>query len=217
MLSSKSKATIGIPCQWLLFAALLLIVLLFSMPTFAADNTVKVVNAGDMLKRITDQIPALMRLVTAVGYVLGFIFIFNGIVKMKHLGESRTMMSQEHSISGPLIYLFVGAALIYLPSAVSVGTSTFWSQPNPIQYVSAAKTTSDTIIQSCFLAVQLFGTIAFIRGLVMVAHAAGGKGGHQGGVGKALTHMAGGIFCINIYGFIKMVLATIGVTISGFN
>ena len=185
----------------------------FFSTAYAGDVTV--INAGDMLKRITDQFPSLMRMVTAFAYVAGFYFTFAGIVKMKHLGESRTMMSREHSVAGPLIYLFVGAALIYLPSAVDTGMSTFWSEPNPYGYLDEDDQWSG-IILACFSAVQLFGTIAFIRGLIILSHLAGQGGGQQQSLGKGLTHIVGGIFCINIYEFVKVVLATIGVTISGY-
>ena len=89
-------------------------------PTISGSNVINALgnlSAGQMLTNIANQIPNLMRLVTAIAYVLGMIFIFIAVLKMKHLGESRTMMSREHSIMGPIIYLVIGAMLLYLPSA----------------------------------------------------------------------------------------------------
>ena len=182
----------------------------------SSGSSIAVTTAGDMLTRVTDQFPNLMRLVTAFAYVAGFYFVIAGIMKLKHMGEARTQMSHEHSMKGPLLYLFVGTALIYLPSTVNVGMASFWNAPNPYGYVEASSQWSG-IITACFTAVQLFGTIAFIRGLFMLSHLSGQGGGQHGTLSKAMSHIIGGIFCINIYEFVKVILATIGVTISGFN
>jgi hypothetical protein len=58
--------------------------------------------------------------------------------------------------------------------------------------------------------VQLVGVIAFIRGLVKLSHMGGG---HQGGIGSALTHIIGGIFCINMYDFVQLIMSTLGITV----
>lgn len=214
MLENRSKKRIGGKIFASFLVGMLLSFLMISVAE-AAPTTV-VTTAGDMLTRINNQFPNLMRLVTAFGYIAGMYFIIMGIMKFKHMGESRTMMSQEHSIKGPLIFIAIGTALIFLPSAVSVGMSTFWNDPNPLGYEDASAQWSG-IFTACFAAVQLLGVIAFIRGLLILSHLAGQSGGQQGSLAKAMTHIVGGIFCINIYGFTKVILATIGVTISGFN
>ncbi|EKD73293.1 MAG: hypothetical protein ACD_45C00369G0003 [uncultured bacterium] len=180
--------------------------------TFAADT---IVSASDVMKNIADQIPNLMRLVTALAYVMGMYFVFYGIMMLKKVGESRTMMSGEHGIKGPVIYVAIGALMLYLPSSVQVGMSTFWTTPNPYGYIEKQDQWSQ-FISNCFLIVQLFGTIAFIRGLVILSHV-GGHGGQQGSFARGMTHIIGGILCINIYQFVQVILNTIGVNISGFN
>jgi intracellular multiplication protein IcmC len=150
-----------------------------------------------------------MSLVTAIAYVLGMYFIFTAIVKFKHFGESRTMMSSEHSIMTPIIMLAVGTALLYLPSSVQVGMSTFWTNPNPYAYVEQQDQWSQ-FINGCFIVIQLIGTIAFIRGLVLLSHV-GGHQSSQGNFGKGLTQVIAGVFCINIYQFVQVILATIGI------
>lgn len=184
--------------------------LLAAFPVLAADTSVTSVSglsAQDMLVNISKQVPSLMRLVTAIAYVLGMFFIISGVIKMKHFGESRTMMSQEHSISGPIIMLVVGSMLLYLPSAVQIGLSTFWTDPNPYAYVKESDQWAD-FLAVCFSIVQLVGTIAFIRGLVILSHMS--KGGQQGTVSRGITHIIGGILCINIYQFVQVIAATLG-------
>lgn len=167
-------------------------------------------SAQTVLANIATQVPNLMRLTTALAYVMGMGFIIAGIVKMKHFGEMRTMMSGEHGMFGPMVYLAVGAALLYLPTSVQVGMSTFWSNPSPMGYTSQQDQWNQ-FLSDCYLIIELIGVIAFIRGLVILSHG-GGRGG-QGGVAKGLTHVVAGILCINIYQFVQMVLATLGISL----
>lgn len=166
------------------------------------------VTLGTILQNLNAQVPNLMRMVTAIAYVMGMFFIVNGLLKLKQYGEARTMMSQEHKLAPAIVYLVVGAMLLYFPTTVRIGMSTFWVEPNPYGYLD------ETDQWHAFLAVafgiiQLIGVIAFIRGLVLLSHI----GGHsqQGTLSRGLTHIIGGIFCINIYQFVQVILMTIGI------
>lgn len=182
---------------------------IIALPASAQDITISGVNAQEMLETFSTNVPMLMRLVTAFAYVMGMYFIFAGILKLKHFGEARTMMSHEHSLKGPIVFLIVGTALLYLPSAVEVGMTTFWSVPCPYCYLEEHDQWT-SFLSNVFIVMQLFGVIAFIRGLVILSHM-GGQGGHQQGTfGRAMTHIIGGIFCINIYQFVQVILITFG-------
>jgi hypothetical protein len=165
-------------------------------------------SAQTMLVNIGEQIPNLMRLITAVAYVMGLYCIIHGVILMKHLGEARTQMSHEHSISKPIAYLAVGAGLTYLPSTIQVGLSTFWVNPNPYGYLQMQ---SDwfQFINVCFLIVQFVGVLAVIRGLLLLKDIGGGHGQGQGPA-KGLTHVIGGLLCINIYQFVQVIMITLG-------
>ncbi len=183
------------------------------VPVYAQQSSVSPVSSlsvQDMLVNISKQVPNLMRLVTAVAYVLGMYMIIAGVIKMKHFGEMRTQMSHEHSVMGPLVMLVIGAALLYLPSSVQVGMSTFWTEPNPYGYVKKSDEWHD-FLKVCFSIVQLIGTIGFIRGLVILSHAGEGRAG-QGGLSKGITHIVGGILCINIFQFVEVVQNTLGLS-----
>lgn len=182
------------------------------VPAIAADDkTVSVtsISAQDMINRITEQLPSIMRMVTAIAYVLGMYFIFFSLMKFKEFGEQRTMMSSQHHLKEPVTYMIVGALLLYLPTSVQIGMSTFWADPAPYGYLEDQDQWSQ-FINNCFMVVQLFGVIAFIRGLVILSHTGSSHGG-QGQFGKGLTHIIGGLFCINIYQLIKVVLWTLGI------
>ena len=192
-------------------SSFLLISLFFTCSSLWAQTTgvSGPTSADDFLTRIATQIPMLMRMVTAIAYVLGIYFVIAGIMKLKEYGESRTMMSQQHNLRGPLIFIIVGAFLLYLPTTVNVGLSTFWTDPNPYAYVTQQTAWSD-FWNTCFLIVQFVGTIAFIRGLVILSHL-GGHGGQPGTFSRGVTHIIGGIFCINIYQFVQVIFTTLGI------
>lgn len=166
-------------------------------------------NLATMVENLSKTIPNLMQLVTAFAYVAGMFLIFKGILQLKEYGESRTMMSHNQSLKGPLIFLGVGAALLYLPSSVQVGLSTFWQTTVPYAYVPQTSDPWSDLIQDCFLIVQFLGTFAFIRGLLILTQLGGHSGSHPGTLTKGLAHIIGGILCINLYQFVQMVLNTL--------
>lgn len=176
-------------------------------PAFAA---MAFPNVSEMIKNIAETVPELMMLVTALAYVLGFFFVFNGIILLKKYSEQRTMMSSGAKMTPPLANLFVGAALIYLPSAVNSGLTTFWLNPTPYAYETNSSDEWAQFIRACFMIIQLIGVIAFIRGLVILTHL-GEQMGQQSGVGRAIAHIIGGIFCIDMYDFVNAIFITLGI------
>lgn len=183
-------------------------VLLCTQQAFAAEVNVSPYSAADMIRNIVKQLPDVTRLVTAFAYVAGMLLIMRAVLALKHAGEMRTMMSHEHSMKRPLTYMFVGVMLLYLPSAVQTGLSTFWAEPNPYGYLEKQDEWAQ-FFNACFMIVQLVGIIAFIRGMMQLTQLAG-HGGHPGVFGKAMAHIIGGIFCINIYQFVQVLMVTLG-------
>lgn len=197
-----------------LYYAVVFFLIFYILPGYAQQNGLNpsIPTAETMLVNISNQIPSLTRMVTAICYVTGFYFVIMGLIKLKHFGESRTMMSQEHSLRGPLILLTAGTLMIYIPTSVQVGMSTFWTDPNPYGYLQSTDEWSE-FINVCYVIVQFVGLIAFFKGLLILTHL-GGHGTSPGTFGKALTHIIGGIFCINVYQFVQVIMATLGVQIS---
>jgi intracellular multiplication protein IcmC len=166
-------------------------------------------DAGTMLQNFALTVPQLMRLVTALAYVMGMFLIFKGVAALKQYGESRTMMSSQHSLSGPLMSIMIGTALLYLPSSVQVGLNTFWTNHNPYGYVQDTNLDPWTaIIQDGYMIIQLVGTIAFIRGLMMLTHASG-QGAQPGAFSKAMAYIISGVLCINLYEFLTVIENTL--------
>lgn len=191
-----------------------IVLLAFSCYTASAFATsssynVSAISAQDMLSNIAEQLPDLMRLITAFSYLMGFFFIYRGMAKLKAHGESRTMMSGEHHLSEPMAYLVIGSFLLFLPSAVEVGLSSFWTNPNPYGYLDQQDSWGE-FLGVCYSVVQFVGVLALIRGLVILSHAVG-RGGGQDTFGKGMTHVVGGILCINVYQVVQAILTTLGI------
>ncbi len=191
---SLKTAIIGLGC------------IIFSSGAYAAV----VPDVANMLLNFSEAVPSLMRLVTAFSYVMGFFFVTRGMLELKQFGESRSMMSQEHSLMKPLVTIAVGTLLIYLPSSVQTGLSTFWTTPNPYGYLSSdTESNWSDLVNSVFMVVQLVGVIAFIRGLIMLTKVTGHG---QETFGKALAHIIAGVLCINMYQFLQAIFNTLGIT-----
>jgi uncharacterized membrane protein HdeD (DUF308 family) len=193
-------------------ASLLTQIYLFFLANFAIVNNSFAADLGNvsvatMITNFAASIPNLMSLTTAVAYVLGMYFVINGVLLLKKYGEQRTQMSSDNSLKGPLIFIAVGAGLLYLPTSVQQGFTTFWTNPSPYAYQTSDMGPFSDFINACFLIVQLIGTIYFIKGLAMMTHL---NANSQQGFSRALTHIIGGIFCIDLYDFLNMIFVTLG-------
>lgn len=186
---------------------------LLTCSVFYTNNVYAIDTSNLSLDKLVDNlgtnIPSLMRLVTAFSYVTGMWFIIMGIIDLKHFGESRTMMSSEHGLKKPITFMVVGSFLMFLPSSVAVGLYTIGFQPNGLGYVPQEKTAFTDLLRNSLLILQLIGVIAFIRGLIILTHTAG-HGGQPGTFARGMTHIIGGILCINMYDTVWMISYTFG-------
>jgi intracellular multiplication protein IcmC len=193
------------------FFKIILSVSLTGSTLVAQNSFADTPDLSTMLTNFSGDIPSLMRLVTAVAYVMGMWFVYRGILELKEFGEQRTQNSSHASLSGPIIQMTVGTLLLYLPSAVQSGLNTFWMYPNPYGYVQETQDQWSFIIQCCYMVIQLIGTISFIRGLLILNQMSESGGGH-GAAGRGLTHIIAGVLCINLYDFLNALNLLIGIT-----
>lgn len=164
-----------------------------------------------MLDNLQKQIPSLVRLVVAIGYVVGLIFFVMAIMRMKAYGH-QTVASAYHTSMGPsLAYLAAGAALMYFPSMLSVGTATFFAGGGDsiLGYAEFNNLPYAQLFITVIMIVRLVGYIAFLRGWLMLSKV-GSHGGQQGSITKGIVHVIGGIFAINIVTTWEVLRATLG-------
>ncbi len=170
------------------------------------------VDVGQMLVNLSQSHDAVFKMLTGGAYVLGFAFAVLAIFSLKHLSESRTMMSGQQSLGPPLMYFLVAAVFLYMPSAIdSLMMTTFGATASPIGYSeTSGDVVSADVTRAIYLMVQMVGLVAFIKGWLILAQSAKGGGSQQ--LGKALTHILGGILAINIIGTKNVIWASFGLS-----
>lgn len=168
-----------------------------------------IIDAATMLQNLSMAVPELMRLVTAIAYVGGMYFIVHGVVSFRNvppMGNTNPPMTVKKC----LVFIFAGTALLYLPSAVQVGTSTFWGNVSPYAYISHDNGDQwSELIKSAYAIVQVVGVIALIRGIMLFTTTPHQQEHHP--FARAMTHCVGGILCINLEIFIMTVVKTLGI------
>lgn len=77
---------------------------------------------GSVAAQVTTNVASIAKLVTAASYVAGMAFAVGAIVKFKAHKENPTQIP----IGTPVALLFVGAALIFIPTVFKVSGSTLF-------------------------------------------------------------------------------------------
>jgi intracellular multiplication protein IcmC len=185
------------------------IVCFFASPAFATEY-----NATDMLLNLQKSLPYLANLAIGGAYVMGISFIIKGIYDLKVYGESRTMMSGNTNLKGPLFTLLAGIMCIFSPSAFTVFMESTFGYSSVLAYDQFPTSSGESLSASAIVVlqiIQVIGVYAFVRGWALLARSASSQGAH-GLFGKGLAHVVGGVFAINIVGTFNVIAATFGIT-----
>ena len=164
-------------------------------------------NYLNVFQNLAPSLIGVQKLLTGAAYIMGIFFIYKGLMALKQVGEHRSHMSQHHTLKEPVSYILAGACLLFFPTALKIFLSTVFGSENIMAYQSIQS--SNPFFNSLFgptasfgkdivLFIQVVGIIAFIRGWVLLAKGASQGGHQQGGFGKALMHIFGGILAINV-------------------
>ncbi len=191
-----------------------LLVTMLSVGVLAPVQSAYAIDAMQILIKISTQIGPIMKMVTGFAYVMGIALMFKGIYALKVYGQSVSMMSSQTTLKTPLTYMFVGAMLIFLPSAMGIVMTTTFGSNSILSYsASGGSDYYTTGLKAIFRIIQLVGVVSFIRGWIILSQAAG-QGGHQGAsFGKAMTHIIGGALAVNIVLFLKVMGNSTGINV----
>jgi intracellular multiplication protein IcmC len=149
-----------------------------------------------MLANLEKSLPGIQNVISYTAYFIGICLVMMSLYKLHHVADQRNMMSQQHSISGPIVTIIAGAFLIYLPSTIDTMTATFWGTDSPMAFDTTTGGQYDQMIGIVLKIVKIVGIIAFIRGWLMIAKST--DQGQQGGVGKGMTHIIGGLLAFHM-------------------
>lgn len=191
-------------CKKMILSIGCMVLLLFSSPIFAVDT----LNAIRMLENLSTAYPALTKMITGFCYLVGFIFIIRGVFYLKMYGELRTMMSSQTSVKIPITLLLVGSLFIFLPSTYVNISISFFGSSSVLSYDKVQTSMNPALLKALVGLVQIIGLISFIRGwMILVAHAQ--SPGGQASVGKAISHIIGGLCAYNVLGFTNIIWSTL--------
>ncbi len=163
--------------------------------------------ANFTLKNFDDKnYQPLLQTVAALGYLVGLWFLVFGFLKLKIYGQMRTMMAAHTSIVPPLMYMFVGTILMYLPFVVETSLFTIWGSGDVLAYLGSGSPSSawTTYFRPIVHIMTLIGYVSFIRGWMVLVRV-GGQQSQPGAFNKGFMHIFGGILAINFLGTVEII------------
>lgn len=88
--------------------------------------------AGGVAAQVTESLTGIAKLITAGAYVAGMAFMVGAIIKFKAHKDNPTQIP----IGTPIALLFVGAALIFIPTVFGVGGQTLFGAGSEVGKIS---------------------------------------------------------------------------------
>lgn len=160
-----------------------------------------------LIGNFSQSLYPVQRLISGLAYLLGILFFITALEKLKKIGGSGRQSSHD-KLYTPMAYIFFGAMLIYLPTALHIMANTAFGVGNVLTYTNYNST---NIYSSMGLLIRTAGILWFVRGSVLVAHASepGAKGGTKG-----LVFILAGILAMNFDSSIAMVNSILATMIS---
>jgi hypothetical protein len=164
--------------------------------------------ASSLLEAFGNNFPGLTQLLTMLAYGIG---MWAGVSAVGLL-QRRQRFDGSVTWGGIVLRAALCATGLYLPTAVSSAQETLFASPTILSYsVGSAVSESGRIVLDVVIRfVQLVGLWAFLWGWVLL-NRAHGRGPYDPGLGhKALAHLVGGIFCMNIVATVQGVAQSFG-------
>ncbi len=172
----------------------------------------------DVLNNLAQSLAPVERLISGAAYLMGLSFAIKALLTLKSHAENRSQSAGMSSIKEPLVYFFVAAMLIYFPTGFEILMNTTFGYSNVLAYapVNSHSPVLDTLFgsdsmfgSSLAMVIQTIGLVAFVRGWVLIAKGASAHSQSQGGTGKGLMHIFGGILAMNIVGTLQIINNTL--------
>lgn len=150
-----------------------------------------------ILGNISQSLFPIQHLIFGGAYILGLLFFMTALFKLKEMGGSSS--HSQTKMFTPMMYLLMGSALLYLPTALTSLANTAFGAGNILTYSHYNKA---NVFSSVELLVRTAGLLWFVRGSVLVAQAS--EPGAQDGP-KGLVFIIAGILAINFDNTMSMI------------
>jgi intracellular multiplication protein IcmC len=164
---------------------------------------------------LMDNLGVITVIMQTLAILIGLTLFVGGMFQLKRYGEMRTMMSSQMSISGPLMTLLAGVAMLCSPLFMGTLLVSFWGPAgiSDLPYEGDVSSGWAQFIEPVLMFVRIIGVYAFMRGFVMAAKTGSGHA-QPGTVGKVLVHIFAGILCVHIMGTVKLIEGIFGLDFS---
>lgn len=163
-------------------------------------------NIGSMFASGTASFEAITKLIQFSAYLIGAFLVLGSIFKLSQLGSNPQITAKT-----PIVMFAVGAGIFALTGSISIVSQTLSMGTGPGNALMPTPTGIDAslaaAIKGVLTFIRMIGYIAFIRGWLML-NAAGQGQAKDGMIGRGLTHLGGGVACINITIVAKILAAT---------
>lgn len=154
-------------------------------------------NIGQMFANGQASFDALIKLVKFSAYIIGIFLVLGSIFKFSQIGTN-----PQITLKTPLTMFVAGIGIFALVGTVSIATQTLamGSGPGDIFVQGGDGWTAQTMaaMKGVLTFIRLIGYIAFIRGWLIINQYGQGGQGAQGGLGRGITHIFGGVAAINV-------------------
>lgn len=177
----------------------------YLLPLLLLANAAFAQTAPDVASRVAASMEQAIDFILSLYYLIGIAFVLGGVAKLKKLGHRTAFMNVDSGIAGPLLMMFVGAALIFSPQFIEVINNTFFAQ-SEVQELAYTAGDADIFSQykDLLRIVQFIGLIALLRGFLILSKATG-QGVQPGTISKGFMHIFGGVLAVNIMTTIQIV------------
>jgi hypothetical protein len=149
------------------------------------------VDLESIFLNLSQSLGPVQALITGLGYLIGLSFLVIALFKFKKIGDSRVQSQSQEKMFVPTAFVVMGAGLIFLPSALSTMSNTFFGSNNVLAY---SPDTGNALTNAIELFIQTAGVLWFVRGSVLLAQSSepGAKEGSKG-----LAFIVAGILALN--------------------
>lgn len=165
------------------------------------------VTIGSMFANFQDSALAIIKLIQSASYVIGLFLVAGSIFKFIQMSQS-----PQVTLKMPLIMFFSGIGIFALTGSISVASQTLAMGSGPGSILLPSSSGLNAATSAAMLGVLTFmrmvGYLAFLRGWLILNQYGQGTSQHAG-LGRALTHIGGGVALINITVAAKIIANTI--------
>ncbi|WP_419420216.1 type IV secretion protein IcmC [Legionella sp. D16C41] len=146
-----------------------------------------------MLGNLSRSLFYVQPIITGIAYMLGILFFMTALQKLRKIGDHRANSSSHESIYVPIAYILGGAAILFLPSALTALSNTVFGVGNILSY---AQYNRNSVLGSMAIIIRIAGLIWFVRGAVLLSHASNPGSQSQDGL-KGFLFLFAGILAVN--------------------